>query len=317
MDKLLCMAVFVKVADVGGFAGAARALRMSPPAVTRAVAMLEEAVGARLLQRTTRSVKPTEAGARYLEDCRRILVEVEEADAGAAGAHANPSGTLTVTASMRFGTLHVLPILTEYLDLYPTMTGQALFVDRNTNLVEEGIDVAVRIGHLPSSGYHAIQVGSVRRVVCASPAYLAAAGRPGHPADLAQHKVVAAISAWTSLEWRFGQGRQVVVNVRPRLFCNTNEAAIEAALKGWGITRVLSYQVAADIRSGSLEVVLPEFEEPSLPVHVVHAEGRRVTAKARAFIDLAVDRLRHNPALLHSNESGSLARRDPNTRPAG
>ncbi|QHI97195.1 LysR family transcriptional regulator [Xylophilus rhododendri] len=301
MDKLLCMTVFVKVAEVGGFAGAARALHMSPPAVTRAIAMLEEGVGARLLQRTTRSVKPTEAGARYLEDCRRILLEVEEADAGAAGAHATPSGTLTVTASTRFGTLHVLPILTEYLDRYPTMTGQALFVDRNTHLVEEGIDVAVRIGHLPSSGYHAIKVGSVRRVVCASATYLAAAGRPERPGDLGQHRIIAAVGAWSSLEWRFGHGHRAGIQVRPRLFCNTNEAAIEAALKGWGITRVLSYQVAADIHAGRLEVVLPEFEEPALPVHVVHAEGRRVTAKARAFIDLAVERLRNNAALVHAD----------------
>lgn len=301
MDKLQCMKVFVKVVELGGFAGAARALRMSPPAVTRAIAMLEEGIGARLLQRTTRSVKPTEAGARYLEDCRRILLEVDEADAGAAGAHGTPSGTLTVTASTRFGTMHVLPILTEYLDLYPAMTGQALFVDRNTNLVEEGIDVAVRIGHLPSSGYHAIKVGSVRRVVCASPAYLAASGRPQHPSDLGQHNIIASVGTWSSLEWRFGLDHQISIQVRPRLFCNTNEAAIDAALQGWGVSRVLSYQVAADIQSGRLEVVLAQFEEPALPVHVVHAEGRRVTAKSRAFIDLAVERLRSNPALVHAD----------------
>ncbi|MBS7777201.1 LysR family transcriptional regulator [Acidovorax sp. CCYZU-2555] len=301
MDKLQCMKVFVKVVELGGFAGAARALRMSPPAVTRAIAMLEEGIGARLLQRTTRSVKPTEAGARYLEDCRRILLEVDEADAGAAGAHGTPSGTLTVTASTRFGTMHVLPILTEYLDRHPAMTGQALFVDRNTNLVEEGIDVAVRIGHLPSSGYHAIKVGSVRRVVCASPSYLTAAGRPEHPSDLGQHNIIASVGTWSSLEWRFGQDHQISLQVRPRLFCNTNEAAIDAALQGWGISRVLSYQVAADIHSGRLEVVLAQFEEPALPVHVVHAEGRRVTAKSRAFIDLAVERLRSNPALVHAD----------------
>lgn len=301
MDKLQCMQVFVKVAELGGFAGAARALRMSPPAVTRAIAMLEEGVGARLLHRTTRSVKPTPAGARYLEDCRRILLEVDEADAGAAGVHGTPSGTLTVTASTRFGTLHVLPILTEYLDRYPAMTGQALFLDRNTNLVEEGIDVAVRIGHLPSSGYHAIKVGSVRRVVCACPSYLAAAGRPQHPGDLAEHNIIASVAAWSSLDWRFGQDQQIGIQVRPRLICNTNEAAIAAALQGWGISRVLSYQVAADIQANRLEVVLPQFEEPALPVHVVHAQGRRVTAKARAFIDLAVDRLRGNPALEHAD----------------
>ncbi|MOA24263.1 HTH-type transcriptional regulator DmlR [compost metagenome] len=181
------------------------------------------------------------------------------------------------------------------------MTGQALFVDRNTNLVEEGIDVAVRIGHLPSSGYHAIKVGSVRRVVCASAAYLAACGRPQHPSDLGQHNIIASVGTWSSLEWRFGLDHQISIQVRPRLFCNTNEAAIDAALQGWGVSRVLSYQVAADIHSGSLEVVLAQFEEPALPVHVVHAEGRRVTAKSRAFIDLAVERLRSNPALVHAD----------------
>ncbi len=297
MDRLLAMKVFVKVADTRGFAGAARQLLMSPPAVTRAVAALEEAVGARLLVRTTRSVKTTEAGARYLDDCRRILAEIDEADAAAAGSHATPTGTLTVTAPNRFGAMHVLPVVTTYLRRNPAVTVQTMFVDRVTHLAEEGIDVAVRIGDLPDSAYRAITVGSVRRMLCAAPGYLRRAGVPRAPADLAGHTLIAATGAWASQEWQFGPpGSRTSVAVRPRLLCNTNEAAIAAALDGFGITRVLSYQVAADLEARRLRRVLAEHEPPPLPVHVVHAEGRRVSAKARAFIDLAVELLRANPA---------------------
>ncbi|MES2185141.1 MAG: LysR family transcriptional regulator [Pseudomonadota bacterium] len=301
MDRLLAMKVFVRVAEAEGFAEAARQLLMSPPAVTRAIAALEEAVGARLLVRTTRSVKTTEAGVRYLEDCRRILAEIDEADAAAAGSHTTPSGLLTVTASTRFGTLHVLPIVSAYLALYPAVSVQTLFIDRVINIVDEGVDVAVRIGHLPDSGYHAIPVGAVRQVLCAAPAYLKRAGRPKAPADLARHQVIASVGSWTSLEWQFGSGgkdgRTAGVHVHPRLFCNTNEAAIAAAVAGGGITRVLSYQIAGEVEAGRLQIVLADHERPPLPVHVVHAEGRRVSAKARAFIDLAVERLRGNAAI--------------------
>ena len=178
MDRWQAMRVFVKVADAGGFAGAARQLGMSPPAVTRAIAALEETIGTRLLVRTTRSVKLTEAGGHYLEDCRRILSDITEAEAAAAGSYATPTGTLTVTAPVLFGQIYVMPILTEYLDRHPAVTGRVLLLDRLTNLIDEGMDVAVRIGHLPDSGYSAVRVGSVRRVVCGSPAYLAKHGAP-------------------------------------------------------------------------------------------------------------------------------------------
>lgn len=297
MDRWHAMRVFLKVAEGGGFAEAARQLDMSPPAVTRAVASLEETIGARLFIRTTRAVKLTDAGARYLQDCRRILADIEEAEATAAGSYVTPSGTLTVTAPVLFGQMVVLPILTDYLSEHTAVTGRALFVDRLTNLIDEGIDVAVRIGHLPDSGLRAILVGSVRRVICGAPAYFEKHGIPNHPADLPQHTIVATTSAWNSLEWRFGGGAPTTVTVRPRLFCNTNEATMSAASAGWGLARLLSYQVAPALRENRLKTVLDAFEEPPLPIHLVHSEGPHAAAKVRSFIDFAVSRLRVNPLI--------------------
>jgi DNA-binding transcriptional LysR family regulator len=297
MDRWQAMRVFVKIAETASFADTARQLHMSPPAVTRAVAFLEELIGARLFIRTTRSVKLTETGARYLDDCRRILNEIAEAEAGAAGSYATPTGTLTITASVLFGQTYVLPILTEFLDRYPAMVARAMFLDRVVNIVEEGFDVAVRIGHLADSGYHAIRVGSVRRVVCGAPGYFEKQGMPKTPAELAQHRIIAPTSAWTSLEWHFGRARKTSVTVHPKLFCNTNDAAIAAASSGWGITRLLSYQIGHALLEGKLQTVLVDFEEEPLPIHVVHPEGRRAPAKVRAFVDLAVERLRDHPLL--------------------
>lgn len=294
MDRWQAMRVFVKVADAGGFAGAARQLGMSPPAVTRAIASLEETIGTRLLVRTTRSVKLTEAGGHYLEDCRRILADISEAEAAAAGSYATPTGTLTVTAPVLFGQIYVMPILTEFLDAHPAVTGRVLLLDRLTNLIDEGMDVAVRIGHLPDSGYSAVRVGSVRRVVCGAPAYLAKHGTPSSPADLGQHRIIVPTGASETFDWRFGGEQKTSVSVRPRLFCNTNEAAISAAIAGWGLTRVLSYQVGPALADGRLQTLLGEFEEEPLPIHIVHPEGRRVSAKVRSFVDLAAAKLRAN-----------------------
>lgn len=294
MDRYHAMRVFVRIAETGGFAEAARQLHMSPPAVTRAVAALEETIGARLLTRTTRAVKLTEAGARYLEDCRSILAAIEEAEAAAAGSYATPTGMLTVTSSVLFGQLYVMPIMTEFLDAHPQVTGRMLFLDRVVSLVDEGADVAIRIGHLPDSSYSAIRVGAVRRVICGSPEYLESRGMPRHPLELAQHRIIAATSAWTSLEWRFGESGAIAVNVKPALFSNSNEAAIGAARSGWGLTRALSYQVGPDLLAGRLQIVLEDFEQPPLPVHIVHPEGRNASAKVRAFIDFARERLRAN-----------------------
>jgi DNA-binding transcriptional LysR family regulator len=295
MDRWQAMRVFVKVAETGGFAEAARRLYMSAPAVTRAIASLEDAIGARLLIRTTRSVKLTEAGQRYLIDCQRILADLADAEAAAAGSYTTPSGTLVVTAPVLFGQMHVLPIVMDYLSQHPAVMAQTLFLDRVTNLVEEGIDVAIRIGRLPDSELNAIRVGTVRRVVCASPSYLAEHGEPLTPAGLADHRVIANLSAWPSLEWRFGGEHKTSINIQPRLVSNLNEATIAAAMEGWGLTRVLSYQVEAAVRDGRLRIVLADFEEGPLPVHVVHAGGRAPSAKIRSFVDFTVERLRADP----------------------
>lgn len=289
------MRIFVGVAETGGFAEAARRLHLSPPAVTRAIAALEEEIGVRLLTRTTRSVKLTEAGQGYLDDCRRILTDMAEADAAAAGAHGNPTGTLIVTGSVLFGHVYVLPILLDYLDRFPAVTGRSLFVDRLVNIIEEGVDVAIRIGHLPDSGLSAIRVGAVRRVICGAPAYFENHGIPRTPADLAHHRIILPTGGWASPEWHFGPDGRTSVTVHPRLSCNTVEAAIAAAEQGWGLTRVLSYQVEPTLAAGRLISVLDEQMGKPLPIHIVHAEGRRVAAKVRSFVDLAVERLRANP----------------------
>jgi DNA-binding transcriptional LysR family regulator len=295
MDRWQAMKVFVKVAETGSFAEASRQLHMSPPAVTRMISTLEDQIGVRLLMRTTRSVKMTEAGDRYFQDCRRILADVAHAEASAAGSHINPTGTLIVTASAMFGPMHVMPILLEYLERYPTVTARSLFVDRVVNIVEDGIDVAIRIGRLPMSGLSAVRVGCVRRVICGAPSYFEKHGVPQVPADLTHHWIIAPTAAWFSLEWYFGPERKNGITIRPRLLCNTNEGAIAAVEQGKGISRLLAYQIEPALRSGRLRTVLTDYDEPPMPVHVVHAGGRRPAAKVRTFVDLAVERLRENP----------------------
>ncbi|RVT93050.1 LysR family transcriptional regulator [Sphingomonas crocodyli] len=295
MDRWQAMRIFVKVAETESFVAAARDMHVSAPVVTRAIASLEALIGTRLLVRTTRSVKMTEAGVRYFDDCRRILSDIAEAEAAAAGSYATPAGTLAVTASAMFGQIYVLPIVTKYLDAHPTMSARTFFVDRPVNIVEEGIDVAIRIGHLPDSGFSAIKVGTVRRVIVGSPAYFDRHGIPETSADLKHHRIAAATSAWGSPEWRFANDQRVTVNAV--LQCNTNDAAIAAAKAGWGLTRVLHYQVGPALQAGELQIVLADNEEPPLPIHVMHPEGRHAPAKVRAFVDLAVSRLRESRLL--------------------
>lgn len=286
------MTVFVKVAEAGGFAGAARRLHTSPPTVTRTIALLEDLLGARLFVRTTRSIKLTEVGERYLDDCRRILAELQQANAAAAGAYAAPTGTLTVSAPVLFGRMCVLPVMMAFLERHPKLNGRTLFVDRMTNLVEEGIDVAVRIGHLPDASYVARTVGTIRRVVCAAPEYLQQHGVPATPGELLRHRIIDTTAAWSSGEWRFGATGEIAARIEPVLCCNTNDAAIAAAESGAGLTRVPAYQIAAQLRAGLLQAVLIEFEETPLPVQVAYAERRHTPAKIRGFIELAVERLK-------------------------
>lgn len=295
MDRWQAMRIFVRVAETGSFAETARQMNMSAPAVTRSVAGLEELIGTRLFVRTTRTVKLTEPGRRYVDDCRRILADILEAEASAAGSYAIPTGTLAVTASLLFGQMYVMPIITEYLDTYPGMTGRTLFLDRPVNIVEEGVDVAVRIGHLPDSGFTAVKVGTVRRVICGAPSYFEKHGVPINPADLKRHRIAASTSAWASPEWKFANDLRVTVD--PALDCNTNDAAIAAAISGWGLTRVLSYQIGPALIAGDLQIVLADHEEAPLPIHVIYPEGRHAPAKVRSFVEMAVARLRANRLL--------------------
>lgn len=295
MDRWQAMRIFVRVAETGSFAETARQMNMSAPAVTRSVAGLEELIGTRLFVRTTRTVKLTEPGRRYVDDCRRILADILEAEASAAGSYATPTGTLAVTASLLFGQMYVMPIITEYLDTYPGMTGRTLFLDRPVNIVEEGVDVAVRIGHLPDSGFTAVKVGTVRRVICGAPDYFEKHGVPIIPADLKRHRIAASTSAWASPEWKFANDLRVTVD--PALDCNTNDAAIAAAISGWGLTRVLNYQIGPALIAGDLQIVLADHEEAPLPIHVIYPEGRHAPAKVRSFVEMAVARLRANRLL--------------------
>jgi len=298
MDRLQAMTTFVAVVDSGGFASAARKLSLSPPVVTRAVAELEERLGLRLLTRTTRVVRVTDAGARFADDCRRILGDIEEAETAATGTNAAPRGTLTLTAPVLFGHLYVTPILVDYLQRFPEVDAQCLFLDRVVNVVEEGIDVAVRIGELPDSSLQATRVGRVRRVLVAAPAYLQAHGAPQRPEALAGHCIVSASAVTPVPEWRFNDaGKPLLQRLHARMRTTSNDSAIAAAVAGLGITRLLSYQVAAHLKTGALQIVLEDFEAAALPVHVVHHEGRRATQKVRSFIDLAVQTLRADSAL--------------------
>jgi DNA-binding transcriptional LysR family regulator len=298
MDRLHLMTVFVAVAETESFAAASRHLGLSPPAVTRAIAALEKRLGVRLFNRTTRFVRATEAGQRYLEDARRIIGEVDAADEAAAGLNAAPRGQLAVTAPVLFGKMFVLPAVVEYLRRYPAMEVSALFLDRVVNLLEEGLDVGIRIGELPDSSMKAIRVGSVRRVLCAAPGYLKKHGVPDKPAALSAHSIIAASGISPTNDWNFRQGAKAnSVRLSPRLTVSSNDAAIEAALQGFGITRLLSYQIAPQVERGGLKILLKDFEPPPMPIHVVHREGRYASVKIRSFVDLIVERLREDRAL--------------------
>ena len=292
------MSVFVAVADQAGFAPAARQLSLSPPSVTRAVSELETRLGARLFHRTTRSVQLTEAGVRYLADCRRILSEIETADQHAAGIHAAPSGLVSVTASMLLGRMVLAPVLLDLLDEYPDISVMAMFADRVVHMYEDGIDVAVRIAELPDSSLTAILVGSVRNVLCASREYLADNSRPNHPSDLTDHNLIDFVNLTTAGEWIFGVGRKsIAYEPTSRLRVNSADVAIKAVKNGHGITRVLSYMISPELRSGELEIVLEDFEPPPVPVHIIHKEARQTSARVRAVVDYLVQGLRKHPAI--------------------
>lgn len=296
MDRLYQMTVLVAVVEEGSFSGGARRLGMSPPAVTRAVALLEKNLGVKLLSRTTRFVRATDTGKRYVEHARRIIAEVDFADKDASVGNAEPRGHLTVTAPALFGRIFVMPVISEYLQRYKDMSVSTLFSNRIVNIVEEGVDVAVRIGELPDSNLRAMNVGHLNLMVFASPDYIKKYGVPKTPQDLAKHSIIARGGESTSFDWRFTSGnKNLCIKLSPRLKVSNDDDAINAALLGSGLSRLPSYKVTEHIDSGQLVAVLREFEPPTIPIHVVHCEGRNVSAKVRIFVDLLVNRLRKDP----------------------
>jgi DNA-binding transcriptional LysR family regulator len=287
MDRLEAMRIFVTVAELRGFAPAARKLRLSPSAVTRLIASLEEHLGARLLQRTTRLVTLTDVGTRYLERIRRILADIEEADSSAREERNRPSGRLVVSAPVGFGRLHVGSVMSAYLKRYPDVSAELRLSDHLVNLVEDAVDVAVRIGHLADSSLVARQVGQMRRIVVASPDYLKRRGEPKTPEALLQHQT---IQFGPATNWRFlRDGRDIEVTPAPRFISNSSDAALQYAEAGGGLTRVLAYQAADGLKRGRLRIVLAKFEQPALPIHVVYPTSRLLSAKVRAFVDLVVE----------------------------
>jgi DNA-binding transcriptional LysR family regulator len=290
MDRIDAMRAFVAVADLRGFAPAARKLRLSPSNVTRLIAALEGRLGARLLQRTTRQVALTDAGARYLERARRIIADVEEAESSAEGERTRPGGRLVVSAPNGFGRLHVSPVMSAYLKRYPEVSADLRLSDRVINLVEEGVDLAVRIGHLPDSTLVARHVGEMRRIVVASTDYLKRRGEPKTPSSVTSHDTIQFGAMTAAPDWRFVEnGREVRVAIAPRFFTNSADAAVRYAEQGGGLTRLLAYQAAESLKARRLRIVLAPFEPPAMPIHLVYPTSRLLSAKVRTFVDLVTE----------------------------
>lgn len=290
MDRLDELEIFLAILDTGSLIGASRKLRRSAPAVTRLLSSLEQRIGVRLVERTTRHLAATEAGMRLAAQARQVLAEYE--DAVREDANAPLRGTLRLTAPIVFGRRHVAPVVNTYLDLYPEMRVDMMTNDRNLDLIEEGIDVAVRIGAMADTNLVARRVGAVRRMLVASPDYLARRGKPKTPDDLSTHDVIYTSGRLAAMEWRFRHaGRERALQLSPRLIVNEIDAALLAVKAGRGLARVLSYQVADDLAAGNLVRVLSSYEPEILPVQLVVASTRHMASKVRAFLDLAAEQL--------------------------
>jgi DNA-binding transcriptional LysR family regulator len=293
VDQLEAMRVFVAVAESGNLSRAARALGLPVPSVSRKLAALEAHLDVRLVVRTTRRMALSDAGRRYLETCRRVVSEVDEASRTLTSAREEPRGSLSVTAPVVFGRLHVLPIVLEFLRAHPAVDVRLILADRTLEMIDEGVDVAIRIGALPDSTLIATKVGAMRRITCASPDYLRRRGRPTRPEELVAHDCITFVGIAAPDRWPYPIARGMrSVAVRSRLSVTTAEAAIDAAVAGFGVTRVLRYQAEAALEAGRLVRVLEKFEPPAAPVHVLHGDGRAPRAKVRAFTALAATRLR-------------------------
>jgi DNA-binding transcriptional LysR family regulator len=308
VDRLDELAVFVAVLEAGGLAAAARRLHRSPPAVTRILAALEARLGVRLVERTTRRVAATEAGRALAIQARALLAQYGEVMQQASDARATLSGTLRMTAPVVFGRRHVAPLVATFLAAYPGLRIELLLVDRNLDLLEEELDVAIRIGPLDESGLVVRRVGQVSRQLVASPAYLARRGTPEAPGALAAHELIQATGRGAAPEWRFRQGGRIrVVRVVARLLVNDVEATLAAARAGYGITSALSYQVADDLAAGRLVRLLPGFEPPALPVHLVVPSARLMPLRVRRFLDHAAASLGALPVLRPATGDGERA----------
>ncbi|WP_266160049.1 LysR family transcriptional regulator [Dyella silvatica] len=301
MDRIDAMKVFVAALDEGSLAGASRKTGRSAAAVSRAIAFLEQHVGVPLLHRTTRSIKLSEAGERYALACRKLLMDLDEADRNAAGERSVPRGTLTVTATVFAGVEILRPIVDAFINEYPTVSVRLYLLERPVNLIDEGMDLALRITHLADSSLVARRVGEVRRVVVASPRYLATHPRIVEPADLAKHQAIA-LSHMGLESWSFpapeGSSVPRAIVLSPRLVVNNVRGAIDSVVDGYGVTRLLSYHVAPELKQGLLQVVLADAEPAPIPVHLVSPNGRLSVPKVRAFVDFALPRLRARFALL-------------------
>jgi DNA-binding transcriptional LysR family regulator len=296
MDRIDAMKIFVTAVDEGSLAGVARRLRRSPTAISRAIASLEAHVGAELLHRTTRSIRLSETGQHYAASCRRILAELEEADLLAGGERAAPRGLLTLTAPPISGEEILRPILDDFLDAHPLVTARLLLVDRSVNLIDEGVDIALRVAELPDSSLLAIRVGDgVRRVVVAAPQYLDQHPPIVEPSDIVGHQIIS-LTHFGLESWAFSSANRAgaprTIHFTPRLIVNTVRAAVASAVGGGGLTRVYSYHVAQEVKEGHLRVILADAELPVQPVHLLTPAGRRAVPKVRAFIDFAAPRLR-------------------------
>jgi DNA-binding transcriptional LysR family regulator len=307
MDRLESMLVLITAVEAGSLSAASRRLGTPLATVSRKVSELESHLRTRLLVRTRRGLTLTDAGRSYVTACKRILEEVGEAERAASGEYSAPKGDLIITAPIVFGRLHVLPVVVEFLKTYPDIDLRMVLADRVANLLEEQVDVAIRIGELPDSSLIATRIGSIRRVVCGSPAYFAARGTPKRPAELGAHDCVTFDGLASPEAWTFRMRKaDASVEIHSRLVVNTAEAAIDAAIAGLGITRVLSYQVATAIRAGALAIVLPEFEPSPWPVSLVFAGQGLLPLKLRALLDFAAPRLRER-----------LSERGAHSRPVG
>jgi DNA-binding transcriptional LysR family regulator len=290
MDRIDAMRAFVNSVDRGSLAAAARSLSCSPATVTRALGLLERRLGMRLLHRSTRALRLTEFGESYLLTCREVLAALDSAERGAAAEHEQPRGLLTITAPLMFGRLHLRPVLDAFLSANPAVQARLLLLDRVANMIEEGMDVAVRVAHLPDSSLIASRLGEVRRVLCAAPAYLKQCGMPRTPAELREHSCIMEREGAETEVWRFATtpGRPLrPIVVRPRLVVNCAASAVESAIAAHGITRVMSYQAAAAVAAGKLQVLLAQHEPPPIPVCLVLPPGRSRTAKQNAFVSFA------------------------------